>query len=70
MPHLFALYLYHVRWNPRTLARKKKLDEEAEYYAGNYDLNPDTQYGVNDEGELVELGLLAEIDAQKQAHKT
>lgn len=65
VPHLLALYLYHVRWNPNTLQRKKKLDAEEVSYDGNYALKPDAQYGVNEEGELVEL-LHAE-EAQPQS---
>lgn len=68
-PHLLGLYLFHVRWNPSTLERKQKLDEEDGIYQGNYDLNPDMRYGVNEEGELVELGLISEADAQQEASK-
>lgn len=69
VPHILGLYLFHVRWNPGTLERKQKLDEEDSVYEGNYDLNPDMRYGVNEEGELVELGLLAEADAHQQMQK-
>lgn len=60
VPHLLALYVYHVRWNPKTILRKQKLDAENEVYQGNYRLDPDAQYTVNDEGELINL---AELDA-------
>jgi hypothetical protein len=55
MPHLLGLYLYHVRWNPRTLERKRKIDAEDVVYEGDYSLNADAQYAINEEGELIEL---------------
>lgn len=59
VPHLLALYVYHLRWNPKTLQRKQKLDSDMTY-EGNYDLNPDAEYGINEEGELIELAALSE----------
>lgn len=64
IPHLLALYLYHVRWNPKTIVRKQKLDAENAIYEGNYDLDPNAQYGVNEEGELVNLAELEDEQGQ------
>lgn len=56
-PHMLGLLLYHIRWNPNTLARKQKLDAEDAIYEGNFELDADKQYGVNEEGELIELAM-------------
>jgi hypothetical protein len=63
IPHLLALYLYHLRWNPGTLERKRKLDAEDVVYEGDYSLKADVQYGINEEGELIEL---AAAEAEKR----
>lgn len=55
IPHLIALYLYHVRWNPLTLERKRKLDAEDVVYEGDFSLKRNAQYGIDEEGELIEL---------------
>lgn len=56
-PHMLGLLLYHIRWNPQTLQRKQKLDAEDAIYDGNFELDADKQYGVNEEGELIELAM-------------
>jgi hypothetical protein len=53
--HLLALMLYTIRWNPNTLARKRKIDAASVSYAGDYRLDADKQYTVGDDGELVEV---------------
>lgn len=58
IPHLLALYLYHLRWNPSTLDRKRKLDAEEAVYEGDFSLKPDVQYGIDEEGELIELAAI------------
>lgn len=51
--HALALYLYHVRWNPGTLERKRKIDL-AVVQAGNaLALDPDATYTLSDDGELL-----------------
>lgn len=67
IPHMLALLLYHIRWNPKTLQRKQKLDAEDTVYEGDYDLDPDARYGVNDEGELIQLMMDDEIQKMQQS---
>lgn len=52
---VLALVIYQQRWNASTYRRKKKLDAADQQYHGGYDLDPDAQYGVDAEGELVKL---------------
>jgi len=63
MIHLLSLLLYTIRWNPRTLQRKRKIDAEAQY-AGNYELDADRQYAVGDDGELVEVQAAQQAQAK------
>lgn len=65
MIHGFSLYLYHVRWNPYMLQRKRKLDAEDAVYDGDYALDPTKQYTVNQEGELVEV-VQSELSPQQK----
>jgi hypothetical protein len=55
LPHLLALYLYHLRWNPQTVARKQKLDAEDVHYEGDYRLKDGVQYRLGEDGELIEV---------------
>jgi hypothetical protein len=55
LPHLLALYLYHLRWNPQTVARKQKLDAEDFHYEGDYRLKEGVQYRLGEDGELIEV---------------
>ena len=66
IPHLLGLYLYHVRWNAMSLDRKRKLDEEDTMYEGDFSLKSDVRYGVNDEGELIELAALEAEERQEK----
>lgn len=67
VPHMLALLLYHIRWNPKTFQRKQKLDAEDAVYEGNYDLDPDARYAVNDEGELIQLAMEDEMQKMQQS---
>lgn len=67
IPHMLALLLYHIRWNPKTLQRKQKLDAKDAVYKGDYDLDPDARYGVNDEGELIQLAMDDEMQKMQQS---
>ena len=67
IPHMLALLLYHIRWNPKTLQRKQKLDAQDAIYEGNYDLDPDARYRVNDEGELIQLAMQDEVQQMQQS---
>ncbi len=66
-PHMLALLIYHIRWNPKTLQRKQKLDAEDALYEGNYELDPDARYGVNEEGELIQLAMQDEAQQMQQS---
>jgi hypothetical protein len=55
LPHLLGLYLYHLRWNPQTVARKQKLDAEDIHYEGDYRLKDGVQYRLGEDGELIEV---------------
>jgi hypothetical protein len=55
IPHILAIYLYHLRWNPKTVARKRKLDDEDYQYQGDYRLRDGMQYRLGEDGELVEV---------------
>lgn len=52
-----------MRWNPRTLERKCKLDAEDLMYEGDFSLKADIQYGINEEGELIELAAVEVLEA-------
>lgn len=62
IPHILGLYLYHIRWNPRTLERKRKIDAEDVVYEGDFSLDADAQYAINDEGELIELAAAQAVE--------
>jgi hypothetical protein len=55
LPHLLGFYLYHIRWNPKTVARKQKLDEEEFHYEGDFRLKDGVQYRLGEDGELIEV---------------
>lgn len=67
VPHMLALLLYHIRWNPKTFQRKQKLDAEDAVYEGNYDLDPGARYAVNDEGELIQLAMEDEMQKMQKS---
>jgi hypothetical protein len=55
LPHLLGFYLYHIRWNPKTVARKQKLDAEDFHYEGDFRLKDGVQYRLGEDGELIEV---------------
>jgi hypothetical protein len=65
LPHVLALYLYHLRWNPKTVARKQKLDVEDIHYEGDYRLKDGVQYRLGEDGELIEVEENEEISESK-----
>lgn len=52
--HALALYLYYQRWNPATLARKRKIDQD-HVQASGAAFDPDAIYTVGADGELQRL---------------
>lgn len=56
--HLLELYLYHVRWNPTTLARKRKLDDAKtgrSLAQLHNTFDADAHYSVGADGELIRM---------------
>jgi len=53
--HALSLYLYHVRWNPGTLERKRKMDLATLQTSDEVAFDPDAQYTISEEGELLRI---------------
>ncbi len=58
--HALALYLYHVRWNPGTLERKRKIDLATLQADDVLAFDPDAEYTISDDGELLRVEEAAE----------
>ncbi|MCA9912572.1 MAG: hypothetical protein KC496_04470 [Anaerolineae bacterium] len=63
--HGLALYLYHVRWNPGTLERKRKIDLADLQATEDIAFDPDATYTISEEGELI---LVEEAAQGTQSH--